>query len=202
MLKPKTGESARDVSRPAGRTEESTPSIPFSPASTDPPQAAPDIDELINQLTSRQFALRRHARETLVRMGERAVPSLIKSLSGRNSQLRWRVAKALIEIGDPRAADALVACLDDKDAGTRWVMAEAVIALGRDALAPLLRALIARSDSFAVLEGAHHVLHQLPRGPDREILHPVLIALEGPAPADAAPVAAAEALEKLEAQEG
>jgi len=155
------------------------------------------IASLMRDLASRDGVVRQRAREKLVGIGKPAVPALTERLWATGSQLRWEAGKALIEIADGRAARALVACLEDKDAGTRWVAAEALIALKRNALVPLLEALIDQSDSVWIREGAHHVLHELAEGELREILCPVLAALEGPAPDTVAPVFAAEALEEL-----
>jgi len=181
--------------------EEELVSVPRSSSgNTGVGHTTPDIDGLISQLASREFAMRRHAIEELVRIGKPAVPALVEGLSNADSQLRWRLAKILVDIADPRAAPALVACLEDEDAGTRWVMAEALIALKRDSLAPLLEALIERTHSFGLQESAHHVLYELAKDELGELVQPVLRGLEGPAPEETVPVAAAKALEKMNSE--
>jgi HEAT repeat protein len=126
------------------------------------------------------------------------VPSLIQLLSHHKQHVRWEAAKALGGIGDPIAAFALVNALNDRDGDVRWVAADGLVALGRDALPPLLAALIERTESDWLCEGAHHVCHVLVRkrrfGP---VLRPLLAALEQSEPETAAPLAAYNALSKL-----
>jgi len=70
------------------------------------------------------------------------VKGLIKALRHKDSDVRWRAAKALGEIGDKRAVEPLIQALKDKD---RDVRKEAVWTLGRigdkRAVEPLIQAL-------------------------------------------------------------
>ena len=192
-----TTKPSDDMLRISVNKKKTTPSTRVSTGDKRSKKPNATIASLMCDLASRDGTVRQRAREKLVGIGKPAVPALTERLWATGSQLRWEAGKALIEIADGRAARALVACLEDKDAGTRWVAAEALIALKHDALVPLLEALIDQSDSVWVREGAHHVLHDLAEGELREILGPVLAALEGPAPDTVAPVFAAEALEEL-----
>jgi HEAT repeat protein len=133
----------------------------------------------------------------LVSIGEGAVSSLIKALQDREDQVRWEAAKALVDIASPKAASALVATLRDEEGDVRWLAAEALIALGADAIEPLLQGLVEYPGSPFIRAGAHHVFHELVPGPLEELVLPVLVALDGPAPEDRAPVAAYESLEAL-----
>jgi HEAT repeat protein len=118
--------------------------------------------------------------------------------------VRWEAAKALGQISDPTAAEALVRALEDEMFDVRWLAAEGLITLGRGALLPLLHALVERSDSEWLREGAHHVFHDLVKGkPDlKDILQPVLATLDDVEPSLEVPFAAETALNKLTRGEG
>jgi HEAT repeat protein len=156
------------------------------------------IPGLVDDLASRNPAIRERARETLVYLGKPAVPALIPLLSHRKPHVRWEAAKTLSGIADPIAATALVNTLDDPDEDVRWVAGEGVTALGREGLQPLLAALLERARSHSFCESTHHVCYALARrkglGP---ILEPVLEALEEAEPAIGAPLAAYAALSTL-----
>ncbi|MGO8751443.1 MAG: HEAT repeat domain-containing protein [Thermoguttaceae bacterium] len=156
------------------------------------------IPGLVEDLASRNPAIRERARETLVRLGKPAVPALIPLLSHRKPHVRWEAAKTLCGIADPIAATAMVNTLDDPDENVRWVAGEGVTALGREGLQPLLAAMLERARSHSFCESAHHVCYALARrkglGP---ILGPVLLALEEAEPAMGVPLAAYTALSTL-----
>jgi HEAT repeat protein len=153
------------------------------------------IEQLVEALGDKNATKRLKAREALVDAGSEAVPFLLSALDSLRQHVRWEAAKALTAIGDPRAADSLVAALSDKDPDVRWVVGEALIALGRDALKPLLVMLEQSDVPDSAYRGAHHVLHDLVRRSDLNVLlRPVLQAFDEPEPTVAVPVAAAEAL--------
>jgi hypothetical protein len=170
-------------------------SHPHGPSGQVPP--AKSVEALIVDLAKHDATVRESARRRLASIGWAATPALIQALADKRTIVRWEAAKTLVDVADPLAAPALVATLEDEDSGTRWVGAEALIALGRDGLESLFWALVQRSDSIWLCEGAHHVLHELREGKLSDIVMPVFTALDGPAPEDAAPVAASEALDKL-----
>ncbi len=142
---------------------------------------------------------RQRARESLVDIGKPAVAPLMKALESpeSNFHLRWEAAKALSELEDPAAAPVLIKTLEDDNFSVRWLAAEGLIALGRDGLAPLLEALVKRSGSASLREGAHHVLRMLDGGDLHYQLAPVLSALEDIEPILEVPVAAHAALDAL-----
>lgn len=155
------------------------------------------IGALIANLGTKDGLVRERARQSLVAIGAPAVASLIEALADRNKQMRWEAAKALAQIGDPASAHTLVNALEDEVFDVRWLAAEGLIALGREALVPLLQALIERSDSLWLREGAHHILHNLCRGDLKEVLRPLLAALEDVEPSIEVPLAAESALDAL-----
>lgn len=156
------------------------------------------IPSLVADLARPGPAVRTKAREALVAIGKRAVPSLIQLLSHRKPHIRWEAAKALGGIADPIAVFALVNALDDRNGDVRWLAAEGVAALGTDGLVPLLAALLQRAQSGWFCEGAHHICHTLvKREKLGRILRPVLASLESSEPGVASPLAAYVALSKL-----
>jgi len=156
------------------------------------------VTNLIQNLASSDDLTRTKARKTLVEIGSPAVPALIASLGNPHPMVRWEIVKALGEIRDPKTALALVNCLEDDEFDVRWLAAEALISLDIKGLRPLLDALIRHSDSVALREGGHHVLHDLAKGELRKYLAPVLIALEDVESSIETPIAAARALRGLE----
>jgi HEAT repeat protein len=139
---------------------------------------ATSMTPLINDLTCKDVYKCRRARKALVEMGENSVPFLVDVLNNRKGWVRWEAAKALGQIPGPLATAALVSALGDRSFDVRWLAAEGLISRGREALAPLMQALIEKSDSGWFREGAHHVLFDLSHGNLGELVRPVLEALE------------------------
>ncbi len=161
------------------------------------------IDSLIGDLASKDGLVRESARASLVAVGRPAVDPLIKLLADQHRQVRWEAAKALSQIADPKAAPALVRALEDEEFSVRWLAAKGLTALRSKGLPPLLRALIKRSDSPSLLQGAHHVLHDvMRRGVQKEVLQPLLAALEDFEPSLEVPPAARAALDALAGARG
>jgi HEAT repeat protein len=155
------------------------------------------IDPMMADLASNDGGTRQQARESLVAMRGAAVAPLIAALGGAERQVRWEAAKALGEIGDPAAAPALVKALEDEESNIRWLAAEGLIATGRAGLLPLLRALVHRSDSEWLREGAHHVLRAQADDGVGRLVAPVVAALEDIEPIIEVPPAAQAALDAM-----
>lgn len=156
------------------------------------------ILELIAQLGDPSGVIRQRVRQALVAIGPRAVEPLMTALRDPRDQVRWEAAKALTNLTSRRAAASLVNALEDKNGDVRWLAAEGLVALREGALRPLLKALSEQADGDELRDGAHHVLHELANRGFRDVVNPVLRALESPAPAETTPVVAYEALLKLE----
>mgnify|MGYP000931500812 CR=1 FL=1 len=107
---------------------------------------------------------------------------LILALKNKKPVLRWEAAKALGEIGSAKAAPAFVAALEDKNFGVRWLAAEGLITLGKSGLKPLAQALRQTPKSHWLREGAHHVLRVLEDKGLRELVSPLVSALESYSP--------------------
>jgi HEAT repeat protein len=137
------------------------------------------LEASIEELRSKDGFVRKAAREALTSVGQRAVTPLLLLLKDPVDNVRWEAAKALVTIADVRAVPGFVVALEDRMFGVRWLAAEGLIAIGVDALAPLLKALMERSDSVWLRGGAHHVFHDLARGNLENLLAPVTAALDG-----------------------
>jgi len=140
------------------------------------------LDELLEQLGSEEGTVRHNARVALVTAGYVATPGLVAKLEHGNGHARWEAAKALTIVRDERAMHGLVSALTDEIPGVRWLAAEALATIGRGVLEPLLQGMLEHSHSPWFREGAHHVLTTVGRGDLRELVRPVLRALEAVEP--------------------
>ncbi len=155
------------------------------------------IKKLIVTLSNDNDSVRNRARQSLIAVGTPAVSPLIEALKQKDDHVRREAVKALSAIGDPKAAPALIKTLEDEEFDIRWLSAEGLVGLGMEGLKPLLRALVEHGDSPLLLEGAHHVIHDMAKGGLKKYLGPVLASLEGVGTAVKAPVAASNALEMM-----
>jgi HEAT repeat protein len=159
-----------------------------------------NVDDLVGVLADKDAAKRKSARQALVEIGASAVPPLLKTLDGAEQHVRWEIAKALTRIAEPSTAEPLVEALGDDDSDVRWVVGEALIALGHCAVQPLLTALTKSQDSDGYYQASHHVLHDISKSTDlAPLLATVLAALGQSEPQVGVPVAAKDALAKLNA---
>jgi HEAT repeat protein len=160
------------------------------------------IDALIKQLSDKDGRVREKARLALVAMEKEATVPLTGLLTAENQQTRWEAAKALVAITDPAAIPALIAALEDRVFDVRWLAGEALVAIGPESIPLLLKALQERTKESFLIEGARHVIKYILRDNSRalelkELLKPVVDALEGPVPRVETPGAAQTALIKL-----
>src|SRR5690348_13077149 len=158
------------MAQPAGRDWQRAASEPYN---------AERALRLVRGLDGSSAVSSQEARRELVAMGEPVAPLLLEALRSPNAQTRWEAAKGLGELALPATAGGLVDALVDEDGGVRWVASEALIAIGAPALDPLLHALMKHSEDTWLCEGAHHVLTALRAGMVRNIVRPVITALEG-----------------------
>lgn len=173
---------------------------------------APTVDGLLEQLGDRDGVTRERARRSLVNLGGPAVEPLLQALKHRKSRVRFEAAMCLRDIADRRATDGLVNALADRTFEVRWVAAEALISVGRPVVPVVLHALMEHADSTWLRDGCRHVLSHYagldlraayhmehhPAWVDfdlRDVLTPVVKALEQPGAASRAPVVAVRALE-------
>jgi HEAT repeat protein len=155
------------------------------------------IASLIADLASEDGITRVRARRALADIGHTAVGPLVEALTSKKEWVRWEAAKTLAQIGDPAATRTLIDALSNSEFEIRWLAAEGLIHIGDRAIRPLLKELIGNSDSLFIREGAHHILRDLPETRYREILTPVLHALEDVEPSLEVAVAAKAALNAI-----
>ena len=157
------------------------------------------IPALIDQLKSTKNNTRIVVRAVLSCIGRPAIPALIKALDDASTQLRWQIIKILETIRDPAAIPALANQLKDENADIRWAASNALIGLRRETMPQLLEMLVHHSDSSALRQSVHHILHVFK---DRNILNDAEIkvynALEDIEPTLTVPWMAERALEYLE----
>jgi HEAT repeat protein len=166
-------------------------------ASQTPELTQEQIHSLERDMRSPDGLTREEARKCFISMGSVSVPPLLRLVADPSHRVRWEATKALVQISDPAAAPAFVRALEDDTFGVRWLAAEGLIRLGAPSITPLLEALIQRSHSVWLREGAHHVLLSLVEHGLRDHLEPVIEALEGLEPALTVPEAAERALKRL-----
>jgi len=120
-----------------------------------------NIKELVRNLGDSDGVIRERARRKLVSIGPSAIDYLAELVYTKNEMLRWEAVKTLSEIVNPVAIPLLIDALEDDKSSIRWLAAEGLIMLGRESVKPLLEALINRTDSVFIREGAHHFFHDL-----------------------------------------
>jgi len=179
---------------------------------TDAVTCAPSVDGLIQQLGDQDGVTRERARRALVSLGSSGVEPLLHALKNKKSRVRFEAAMCLRDIADRRAIDGLVEALGDRTFEIRWVAAEALINVGRPVVPVVLRALMESADSTWLRDGCRHVLTHFagldlraayhiehhPAWVDfdlRDVLSPVIKALEQAGAASRVPVVAVRALE-------
>lgn len=161
------------------------------------------LQELLDDLGSKNGMVRKKARETLVEIGEPAAPRLQGLLASADKRVRWEALKALAAIGHPESLEQFVSLLDDPDADLRWLAATGLIRLGTSSIRPVLQALTDPKRPRGRLEMSRRVLNELSddgRVPS-EIVAPLLEVVDGN---DRAVIAerAARALSDLDLADG
>jgi HEAT repeat protein len=120
-----------------------------------------DLDGLIRELGSKDGMARKQARESLVLVGEPAVPRLRELLTSPHKQTRWEAVKALSAIADLSSLEEFVALLDEPNADLRWLAATGLIQLGPRSVRPVLQALSDPKAPRGRLEMGRRVLGKL-----------------------------------------
>jgi HEAT repeats len=124
------------------------------------------LERLLDGLKSGDGVARKRARETLVLVGDAAIPRLQALLERPDKQLRWEAAKALGTMVDPDSVDTFVRLLDDPNSDLRWLAATGLIELGPRSVRPVLRSLNDPAAPRGHLEMSHRVLGELAKEND------------------------------------
>jgi len=161
------------------------------------------LQSLMATLSHRDGLLRQKARESLVLMGEPAVPALCHELEeSKSKQVRWEAAKALGAIDDTKSIPTLVKALEDKDSDVRWLAAVALNKFGQAAWRPLLQRLVESGvDSVALCEGTHHVFFNQKVNGFNDLIDQLQTGLEFGSVAEAGSIAATEILKRIREQD-
>jgi HEAT repeat protein len=158
-----------------------------------------NLGSLMNILESKDGLARKKAREALVKIGEPAVSSLITALEqSKTDQVRWEAAKALGTIGNEESIPALVKALEDLNADVAWLAAVGLKKFKKAAWPYLLRALVENGAKSALLcQGAHHVFQNQKGDEFKDLLAPLVKALEIGTVSGSAAVAANDMLTRM-----
>lgn len=119
------------------------------------------IPDIAKDLFSKNYLLRKKAREELVEIGEPSLDVLIEMANSNAETVRWEAMVTIVQIGSEASIDVLLNALEDDEFSIRWLAAEGLINLGKYSIEPLLKALLADSQSTFLRRGAHHVLYEL-----------------------------------------
>ena len=119
------------------------------------------IPDLANDLISKNYLLRKKAREELVEIGDHSLNALAKLINHEDETVRWEAVLTIVQIGTRETLDILLKCMEDDEFSIRWLAAQGVVNQGKYAIMPLLRELKNKPDSIFLRHGAHHVLREL-----------------------------------------
>jgi HEAT repeat protein len=122
------------------------------------------LETLLSGLSSGDGMAKKRVRETLILVGDPAVPGLQALLAGSDKGLRWEAAKALGAVIDPGSVDTFLELLEDPSSDLRWLAATGLIELGPRSVRPVLQSLTDPSVPRGHLEMSHRVLGELATG--------------------------------------
>lgn len=163
--------------------------------------APPAVAELLRVMDGRDGVARERARKQLVAMGPDVVPHLIHASHGGHWQLRLEATRALAAIGEPASTEALARQFDDAPE-IGWAAAEGLVHMGLPGVRAVLQQIVQNPSSHGVRVAALHALREQQVPHLRQVVLPVIAALEDSAPASEAPVAAFAALRRLSSGDG
>ena len=118
------------------------------------------IPQLAKDLFSKNYLLRKKAREELVEIGDPSLDVLIELTNSKDETLRWEAMITIVQIGSQATLAILLNALEDNEFSIRWLAAEGLINLGKYAIVPLLQELLDKPQSTFLRRGAHHVLNE------------------------------------------
>ena len=119
------------------------------------------IVDLAKDLSSKNYLLRKKAREELVEIGKPSLNTLKTLATSKDENVRWEAVITIVQIGSMETLDILIKALEDDEFSIRWIAAEGLANLGIYAIVPLLRELRNNPDSTFLRRGVNHVLREL-----------------------------------------
>ena len=96
------------------------------------------ISALIRAFTDQNRSVRKDAMSSMKRIGQPAVPALVKALRDNDALVRYSAARLLGRVREATALPALIEALQDKNAPVRGVAARALGSIGHPDAIPVL----------------------------------------------------------------
>lgn len=152
---------------------------------------------LVRALAKDRDLIHREARRALSELGLLAEPALLEALNHPDAHIRWHAARALGEVGDDRAITLLAEGLVDENRSVRWASAEALAHLDLAAVPTILALLSRHKLDVQQREAIAHALRSMPLRSTRDMLHPLLMALDSASAGYDAPSLAAQLMNRL-----
>ena len=121
------------------------------------------LSNIINDLFSKNYLLRRKAREDLLELGEPGINHLTELAKNEDESKRWEAIKLIQQIGNDETINVLLTALEDDEFSIRWLASEGVINMGKHGIIPLLETIIQKPSSTYLKRSAHHILKELRR---------------------------------------
>jgi len=112
-----------------------------------------NIGGLVQKLKHRSLAVQLAASEKLEKIGEPAVPYLIKALKDKNATMRKNAAEILGTIKDVRAIAPLIALGNDQKLEVRMQAINSLVEIGPAAAEPLAGALNDKNENIRLTAG-------------------------------------------------
>jgi HEAT repeat protein len=116
---------------------------------------------LIKGLASPERTVHHAAGAAINELGRLAEPALLNALHHPDAHVRWHAARALGQIGDPRAVDILAEGLYDDRQDVRWTAARVLAYLDAPAIPSILKVLCAQPVSEPLRQSAYHALNSM-----------------------------------------
>jgi HEAT repeat protein len=121
------------------------------------------LSNIVNDLFSKNYLLRRKAREEMLDIGEPGLNYLIQLANSHDESIRWEAIKLIEQIGNDDIISVLIDALEDNEFSIRWLASEGIIKMGKYAINPLLESLTRKQSSRYLKRGVHHILKELRR---------------------------------------
>lgn len=119
------------------------------------------ISNIARDLLSKNYLLRKKAREELIEIGKPSLDVLTELASSKDETVRWEAMITITQIGSEETLGLLMKALEDEEFSIRWLAADGIVNLGKYAIRPVLEKLMDNPDSDFIRRGAQHVLREL-----------------------------------------
>jgi HEAT repeat protein len=151
---------------------------------------------LIHAIERRGTALHHSGWRTMNELGRIVAPAMIAALEHKDSHIRWHAARALGQIGDPRAIQTLANGLCDENESVRWASARALAELDALAVPAILEQLVKCQLDETLRQAVLHALKSMPSQATQEFTRPLIEVLNSPTAYIRAPIEAQKLLKE------